>query len=405
MQKRRSILFALLTAVISLAASCSDDNGKPAPDPDPVVPEETSFYFGVDLSYVNQVEDNGGVYKTAEGQITDPYILLGQSGANLARVRIWHNPDWVLELYDNLQNPYSGFNDVEKTIRRAKHAGMDVLLNFHYSDTWADPGNQRVPAAWLDIDNVLTLADSVYSYTYKTVERLHALDLLPEMVQIGNETNCGMMTTDRLAGFPDLNICNGNWSDFGIVVNAGIKAIRDIEAITKSDIKIVLHVADPKNLDYWTRDVMEKGKVTDFDIMGVSYYHIWHTTVSFADLPSKIRELKSRYNKDFMILETAYPFTASNNDGYDNIYYNQAALGGFPYSVEGQRDFLIALNQNMIDAGAVGVIYWEPAWITSRMNDRWGIGSSWENCAFFDFNGNATAALEHLSHQYETSAQ
>ncbi|HBX88369.1 MAG TPA: arabinogalactan endo-1,4-beta-galactosidase [Marinilabiliaceae bacterium] len=401
MQKWDTLIFAMLLALVSLAASCSDENGKT--EPEPPIEEDRKFYFGVDLSYVNQVEDKGGAYKTSEGELSDPFILLAQSGANLSRVRIWHNPAWVLDLYDEPKRLYSAYDDVEKTIRRSKHAGMDVLLDFHYSDTWADPGKQEIPSAWRNITNIDVLADSVYNYTYKILQQLDSKNLLPQMVQIGNETNCGMMISNKATGFPDLNICNGNWTNFGVVVNAGIKAIRDIEDLTQKEIKAVLHVADPKNIDYWTRDIIAKGKVTDFDIMGLSYYHIWHTTVGFADLPNKIADVKNKYGKDIMILETAYPFTVANNDGYNNIYYNQQELSGFPYSIEGQKDFLITLNQNMIDAGALGVIYWEPAWISSQLNDLWGKGSSWENCAFFDFNGNASSALEYLKHPYTFS--
>lgn len=400
---RRCLLTSLfsLALFVFISASCSRERQTSTPDPKEKDPEMTEFYFGVDLSYVNQIEDNGGSYKNAAGEISDPYLLLEQHGANLARIRIWHNPEWSLALYDQLVDPYSAYKDVEKSINKAKNAGMDVLLDFHYSDTWADPGHQDIPAAWEAITDINVLADSVYNYTYQILDQLRQKNLLPEMVQIGNETNCGMMVTNRPENFPNLDICNGNWVNFGKIINAGIRAVRDIDALAKTETVIILHVADPKNLDYWTRDIMDKGKVTDFDIMGVSYYHIWHTTVGFNALPELISGLITKYKKDIMVLETAYPFTKENADAYNNLYYNQEIVEGFPYTVDGQKAFLTALHQNMMDAGALGVIYWEPAWITSRMTDRWGTGSSWENCAFFDFDGVATEVLEYLSHPYE----
>ncbi|GAO28611.1 glycoside hydrolase family 53 protein [Geofilum rubicundum] len=359
-------------------------------------PGEPSFDYilGVDLSYINQVEDHGGVYKENDVQ-ADPYQLMGDKGANLSRIRLWHSPDWVKDVYGASTTVYSGFQDVARSIERSHNAGMQVLLDFHYSDTWADPGHQDVPVAWRNITSLEVLCDSVYNYTYATLSDLQALGLLPEMVQIGNETNHGMMITNTPAGFPSLNVHNGQWASFGKVVNAGIQAVRDIEAEHNKEIVVALHVADPKNLASWTGNVINQGKVTDFEIMGFSYYHIWHTDVSFDALPGLVSNVKQQYNKEIVIMETAYPFTTGWNDHYNNIY-TENPLEGFPYTVEGQKDFLTTLNQNILDAGGMGVIYWEPAWISSNMEDLWGVGSSWENCAFFDFDGNLTSVVDYF---------
>ena len=258
-----------------------------------------------------------------------------------------------------------------------------------------------MPAAWQNITSINGLADSVYNYTYKVLSNLHAKGLLPEMVQIGNETNCGMMYTNAPSGFPALNVCQGNWQNFGKVVNAAIDAVREMDDIAGQETIVALHVADPNNLNWWLGDVISKGQVIDFDVMGFSYYHIWHTSVAYNAIPGLIENLKNTYNRDFMLLETAYPFTSANNDNYSNIYYNQPPLPGFPYTVEGQRDFMIDITQKMMDAGAIGVFYWEPAWITSDMIDLWGVGSSWENCAFFNFSGNLTDVVEYFTWDYD----
>ena len=162
------------------------------------------FAMGVDLSYVNQIEDHGGIYRDS-GMIRDPFQIMKSRGANMVRVRLWHNPQWVREVYNDQEKPlYSGYNDVEKTINRAKQAGMAVNLDFHYSDFWADPGRQEPPAAWENITNLDVLKDSVYNYTLSVLKKLDAKGLMPEMVQIGNETNCGMMMTGTKSGFPSL---------------------------------------------------------------------------------------------------------------------------------------------------------------------------------------------------------
>jgi arabinogalactan endo-1,4-beta-galactosidase len=390
----------ILSFLFLWAVSCSDDNDIPDPDPNGNGLSPAEFAMGVDLSYVNQVEDHGGVY-LENGVQVDPFEVLQKHGANTVRVRLWHNPDWVYDLYNHEVPLYSGYEDVEKTIRRAKDEGMAVMLNFHYSDIWADPGKQHVPAAWQNITSINVLADSVYNYTYKVLSNLHAKGLIPEMVQIGNETNCGMIYTNAPAGFPALNVCQGNWQNFGKVVNAAIDAVREMDDIAGQETIVALHVADPNNLNWWLGDVINKGQVIDFDVMGFSYYHIWHTSVAYNAIPGLIQNLKNTYNRDFMLLETAYPFTSANNDNYSNIYYNQPPLPGFPYTVEGQRDFMIDITQKMMDAGAIGVFYWEPAWITSDMIDLWGVGSSWENCAFFNFSGNLTDVVEYFTWDYD----
>ena len=191
------------------------------------------FVMGVDLSYINQVEDYGGVYKES-GQVTDVYKLFKNKGANLVRLRLWHNPLWTKEVYGEGAVLYSAFADVKKSIRRSKEQGMAVNLDFHYSDVWADPEHQTVPEAWKDITEIQVLCDSVYNYTYAVLDELNKEGLLPEMVQIGNESNCGMMHTETPETFPALSVCEGNWAGFGKVINAGIAAVRAIDKKAES---------------------------------------------------------------------------------------------------------------------------------------------------------------------------
>src|SRR5688500_10878529 len=143
------------------------------------------FYFGTDLSYVNEMEDCGADYKVND-IATDPYEIFKDNETNLVRLRLWHTPSWYDEL--NSGNRYSDFEDVRMSIIRAKANGMQVLLDFHLSDNWADPENQVVPAAWAAVvDDLPVLRDSLYNYIYSTLDKLVAENLLPELVQIGNE--------------------------------------------------------------------------------------------------------------------------------------------------------------------------------------------------------------------------
>lgn len=382
---RHTILLILLLSIIS----CSNS-------------KKNTFYLGADLSYISQIEDNGGIYKL-HNKATDPYALFSQNGTNLIRLRIWNNPKWVADLYEGNTPLYSAFEDVKRSIRRAKEQNMAVNLDFHYSDIWADPEHQNPPETWKEITTIHTLCDSVYNYTFSVLKKLAQEKLLPEMVQIGNETNCGLMHTNTLDSFPNLSVCDGNWKNAGLVLNAGIKAVKDIDSIYRHNTQIILHVADPKNLNWWFENMTTKGNVTDFDIIGFSYYPLWHTTITFDELPSLISDLKAKFKKEIMIVETAYPFTTEENDSYPNIFNTQKPLDNYPYSPEGQRQFLIDLTQNVINAGGNGIIYWEPAWISSTLRDLWNTGSGWENCAFFDFTGNATNAFDFYNYNYKTT--
>lgn len=389
------ITFLTYSLFLTLAACSADDS--PAPKP----PVELDFYFGADLSYVNQIVDKGGVFKENFTQ-TDPYQIFRNNGTNLVRVRIWHNPEWTKTIYGEAGTQlYNDLYDVEKTIAKAKELGMEVLLDFHYSDTWTDPGKQNIPAAWIDIKSADVLADSIYNYTFKTLQYLNGKGLLPELVQVGNETNCGFLYTSAPEGFPVCNVCNGNWANAGKVYNSAIEAVRDITATTTIKTKVILHVADPKNIDWWFDDMKAKALVTDFDMIGFSFYPLWHTTIKVEDLSTKIATWKIKYNKDIIVLETAYPWTTSADDSYNNHFGDSTPLTGFPFSQQGQLDFMKKLCSEVIEGGGVGVVYWEPAWISSPIKDLWGTGSSWENCTFFDYEGNRHKGFEYMKFQYK----
>ncbi len=344
--------------------------------------------MGADLSYVNEIEDFGGTYKDS-GRIEDPFLIFKTHGCNTVRVRLWYNPQWTDTLAGRL---YSDLADVEKTIQRAKQQGMAVNLDFHYSDTWADPAHQQTPAAWQGLD-INTLSDSVYQYTLRVLNELASKNLTPEMVQIGNETNGGML-------FPVGQVVNNDWTNFGVLLNSGIKAIRDFSATSSIKPKIILHVAKPENADWWEGNIINTAKVTDFDILGISFYYVWSSVTSFDQLISTINSVKTKWGKDVMIVETDCPWTNANADNYTNVISGNTAFASFTVSKDGQYNFMKDLTQAVIKGGGKGVMYWEPAWITSNMKDGYGTGSSYENCALFDFSNNALPAMDFMNFKY-----
>jgi arabinogalactan endo-1,4-beta-galactosidase len=364
-------------------------------------PEDTVFYFGSDLSYVNQILDHGGVYKVGN-EVRDPYRIFKEHGNEIVRLRLWHNPVWTKEVYnpDGTQM-YNDLPDVARAIDLSRKQGMKVLLDFHYSDIWADPGAQEIPAAWKDIKEINVLRDSVYKYTFKSLKYLDSKGLLPEFVQLGNEINCGMLYEFNqvpVAGFPSCNVCNGQWSNLRTVINSGIKAVRDVSAQSTIKSKILLHVADPSNVEWWFDNIT--ASVTDFDMIGFSYYPIWHTTVPLSQLSNQVALFKNKFSKQVMILETAYPWSPGGNDGYNNLFGGQAPVTGYPYTPQGQLDMMKTITQELLDGGGNGIIYWEPAWITSSIRDYWNTGSSWENCTFFDFNNNVIIGIDYMKQEY-----
>jgi arabinogalactan endo-1,4-beta-galactosidase len=377
----------LISLLFIIGCDPKDPGGNTDPEQKEVHPPYTTeeFVMGVDLSYLNQIIDQGGVYADQ----MDPYSLFADMKANVARLRLWHNPDWVQGLYDGDNPLYSGYPDAERILE----AGMDFCLDFHYSDNWADPGKQHTPAAWKDL-NLNQLTDSVYQYTYAVLDRLKSRGLSPTFVQIGNEINPGML---HPLGHRDQN----EWKNLGQLINSGIAAVNAVFG-QENRPEIILHIAQPENIRWFFTNLTISGVVTDFDIIGVSYYPIW-STVDLLSIEGYLNTAINDFNKKLMIMETAFPWTSEGADDYTNIIGGMDSLGGYPVTKQGQLDFMTDLCQKVIDAGGKGVFYWEPGWITSNMNTQWGTGSAWENCSFFDFqdNNSVLPVVQYLTKQYE----
>jgi len=325
------------------------------------------IYLGADLSYVNEIESCGGIYRQ-NGEPVDPFNLFSEKGANIVRIRLWHTPEI---------NEFSGLEDVKKTIRRAKDNEMEILLDFHYSDTWADPQHQVIPRAWENIQDLDILGDSLFSYTLNTLLALDREGLLPEFVQVGNEVNIEIMQP------ADSMVVDAiNWPRNIFLLNKGIEAVKEASKLTGKSIEIMMHIAQPENAFWWFRSAFDNG-LNDFGWIGLSYYPKW-SSFPFDEIPQAIDSLKKTFGKQIMIIETAYPHTLGNGDAAGNILGEEALLPEFPATPEGQLNYLIQLTKLTLAGGGEGVIYWEPAWISSDCHTPWGHGSHWDNATFFD---------------------
>jgi arabinogalactan endo-1,4-beta-galactosidase len=364
-------LFVALLASIATAVQADP----PAPLP------ASELYLGADLSYVNEMEDCGAVYHL-KNKVMDPFALLKKEGGNIVRVRIWNNATWT---------KYSDYADVLKTIRRAHAAGLQVLLDFHYSDDWADGGKQIAPAAWANLSTDEQVK-ALHDYTLRTLKQLDTDHEMPEMVQVGNETNPELLG-GKVPGQPI------NWNRNARLLNAGIEAVREAGRAGSIAPRIMLHVAQPENILPWF-DAATKAGVHGYDVIGMSYYSKW-SKYSLARLKETIAEVKRRYGKDVIVVETGYPFTLEGADTAKNLLGADALITGYPATPEGQYRYMVDLTQLTIDAGGIGVVYWEPYWVSTKCGTRWGHGSDWENATWFDFkNHEALPVFEWLRHKY-----
>jgi arabinogalactan endo-1,4-beta-galactosidase len=344
-----------------------------------------TFYRGNDLSYVNQMEDCGAIFKE-NGVPKDVYQIFADHGTNLVRVRLWVDPTWQNSLVqpEGVKPQYSDFEDVKETIARSKAAGMQVLLDFQLSDFWTDPGKQLIPARWLGVASDLNaLKDSVYNYVVQVLTDLNSDSLMPEMVQIGNENNGGIL---RHTTINENWVVGGSvstsWARHAQLFNIAIKAVRDLSATTSIKPKIALHCAGLKDLNWFFQNLISNG-VTDFDIMGFSYYYAWHQK-SIAELGAAVKSLKTAHpGYEVIALETGYLWTIQNFDALGNIITTPDPAY-LPVIPEKQLEYMVDYTRAVKKAGGSGVIFWEPAWVSTPCRTPWGKGSSHDHVVFFD---------------------
>lgn len=347
---------------------------------------QSEFIVGADVSYLDQIEQLGGVYKDS-GKVRDALQILKDHGYTHIRLRVWHTP-------------VNGINNLQSTIhiaKRVKALGMKMLLDFHYSDTWADPAHQTKPAAWQSAPYA-ALKESVYSYTYSVLQSMKNELVYPELVQIGNETICGMLWNDG-------HVCGTNntaaqWAQYAGLVKESIRAVQETESDSGST-KIILHIdkGGDANASRWFFDNITALQIP-FDIIGLSFYPWWQGT--FAQLEANITSLINRFSKHVLIVETAYPWTLQWNDNKNNIVGNENQLhSGYAATPEGQAKFLKDLSillRNIPGGNAFGFFYWAPEYIVVS-----GMGSVWENLTLFNFSGEALPAVSAVTSVQEQS--
>ena len=330
------------------------------------------------------MEHCGAVFRL-DGEARDPYEILAERGANIVRLRLFHSPLWT---------SYSTLPDVTRSIRRAKALDLDVLLAFHYSDDWAGPRKQVLPAAWRGIGTTAELARALYDYTFAVLSTLSAQGLSPDYVQVGNAINSEILLPDAASSAGPLD-----WTRNAALLNAGIRAVRDAGPPGGAGPRVMLHIAQPENVEPLL-DAATAAGVLDFDMIGFSYYSA-RSSVPLNLIEYAVARLQRRYARDVVIAETAYPWTLRGNDPANNLAGSRALAPGYPATRDGQRRYMIDLTQAVLDGGGLGVVYWEPAWITTDCGTRWGVGSHAENRALFDYERSELhRGADFLSHDY-----
>lgn len=341
-----------------------------------LVPGQTALsILGADISSLYKSEAKGGVYKYADGTQADALEILATNGMNYARLRIWVDP----------ADGYHNKAEILAMAKRIKAQGMKLLVDFHYSDDWADPGKQNKPAAWKDLD-FEQLKQAVYDHTYDVCKSLAEQGTPADMVQIGNEINAGMLWPDG-----DYN----HFQNLGELLKSGIQAAKDGSELTK----IMLHIAEggDNEMARWWFDNITRQEVP-YDVIGISYYPFWHG--SLAELQSNLIDLSIRYDKDVVVAEVAYPFTVLEGDKLANIANRRMAIDGYPFTPEGQRKMVrdvMAIVRGVPGGRGLGIFYWDATWTIVEGNG-WDTkdpnsGNSWENQALFDFNYEVLPAL------------
>ena len=325
----------------------------------PNMPDD--FILGMDASCVPSLEAGGVKYYDYDGTEKDVYQILSENGINYIRVRVWNDP------YDANGNGYGGGNcDIDNAIaigKRATQYGMKLLVNFHYSDFWADPGKQMVPKAWKSM-NIDEKTEALYQYTKDCLQKLVDAGVDVGMVQIGNETN-GAMCGENSSAL-------GGWKKIMQLMSAGSKAVREVcpKAL------VAVHFANPeksdsyksyaKNLEYYG---------VDYDVFASSYYPFWHGTLD--NLSAVLSDIATTYNKKVMVAETSYAYTAEDTDFNGNtIGEGGAFVKNYPFTVQGQANLVRDVIDTVVNntTNGIGVFYWEGTWISAG-------GESWEENA------------------------
>ena len=337
----------------------------------PVSGLSDDFYLGVDVSSIIALEQSGAKFYDMTGSYEqDIFKTLAQVGVNCIRIRVWNDP------YNSSTGiGYGGGNcDLDKAVeigQRATAYGMGVLIDFHYSDFWADPGKQYVPKAWSSY-SVSQKASALYDYTYSSLQTLINSGVDVVMVQIGNETTNGMSGET-------------SWSNICTLMKYGANAVRAID----SSIKIAVHFTNPEYGLYPTYAGYLNTYGVDYDVFASSYYPFWHGTTT--NLTAVLDNVADTYGVDVMVAETSWAYTYSDGDGHTNTINSSSGIEEtYAISAQGQADeFRAVVNAVNNSSNGIGVFYWEPAWIPVDSSTWETYGSGWASSAAAEYCSDA----------------
>lgn len=370
----------------------------------------SEYIRGFDASALYALERNGAIFYDSDNSEKDMLSILKNHGVNWIRLRVWNNP--YSQAAGTAYN--TGFCDIKKAKEisvRAKALGMKVLIDFHYSDTWADPGKQNLPAAWDKYANdANALAEAVYDFTKKSLSILREAGATPDMVQIGNEIDSGMFLKKS-----DGTSAAFDKSDLPTFLAKASAAVKDVD----SSIKVMIHTTS-RNSGNNTKGVLDLLDSSIYDVIGLSYYPFFDDHGTLETLASTIQSLITTYGKEVVIAETSFAWTVDwvegKNDTVNNIlwYYgdnaglNTAKINLVPYSEDGTLSLITQDEKNCVDAtiqnqaevirtimevsanaGAKGIFYWGGELVSTT-----SIGSDWENQALFDLDGKVLPSID-----------
>ncbi|KAK2610437.1 hypothetical protein N8I77_003865 [Diaporthe amygdali] len=330
-------------------------------------------YKGADWSSVTVEENSGVSYSTSSGTTQSLEKILASAGVNTVRQRIWVNPsDGNYDLDYNLA-----------LAKRADAAGLGVYLDLHFSDTWADTGNQAIPSGWpTDLDD---LSWQLYNYTNDLSNQFASAGITPKIISIGNEIGNGLL-------FP-----TGKYSDSASFENIASLLHSAAWGIKDSDLgsapQIMIHIAngwDWDTLEWYFSGILGAGELetADFDIIGVSYYPFYNSDATLANLKTSLGNAASKWGKGLVVAETNWPTSCPSPE-----FAFPSDTTDIPFSAEGQSTWLkdVADVVAGVDNG-LGVFYWEPAWL-----DNAALGSSCEFNTMFSSSGEALSSLSAFS--------
>lgn len=316
------------------------------------------FISGMDVSSYVSLRQSGVTFYDFEGEVLDDqgfFDLLADCGVNYIRVRVWNDP------YDADGNGYGGGNnDLDKAVtigKWATEAGMKVLVDFHYSDFWADPAKQKEPKEWAEMA-IDEKVQKVEEYTNDSLLTLLEADVDVGMVQVGNETN------GQICG-------ESEWENMARIFNAGSAAVRSAAKDKGKEISVVLHFANPETSGRYAEYARNLNAYNvDYDIFASSYYPYWHGTIS--NLKNVLGNIAQTYGKKVMVAETSWCYTYEEGDGHENTIFEGKTGIDLPYevSVQGQANEMRDVINAVSEIQGVGVFYWEPAWLPVQVYDE-----------------------------------